>query len=161
ISDVLNTKNELIFQKVEKLYSEWKDTVDKLKEITSLLNESSISNLLKNAIQLKNYRVIFHLVENLSQKDLKNLSVKVVNKADDLITLLIDKTDKGIILMGMLGKMANKDQVFNMGQFIKSCTEQFNGKGGGGSDYGQGFIKDSTLEVSTIDNYLRKKLSDL
>ncbi|MHA1671154.1 MAG: alanine--tRNA ligase, partial [Promethearchaeota archaeon] len=38
ISDVLNTKNELIFQKVEKLYSEWKDTVDKLKEITSLLN---------------------------------------------------------------------------------------------------------------------------
>ncbi|MBY9018791.1 MAG: alanine--tRNA ligase, partial [Candidatus Lokiarchaeota archaeon] len=101
ISEVLNTKNELIFQKVEKLYNEWKDAVDKLKEITSLLNESSISNLLKNAVEIKNYRVIFHSVENLSQKDLKNLSTKVVNKSDDLITLLIDKTDKGIIVMGM------------------------------------------------------------
>ena len=110
---------------------------------------------------MKNYRVIFHSVENLSQKDLKNLSAKVVNKADDLIILLIDKTNEGIILMGMLGKLANDDQVFNMGKFIKSCTEQFNGKGGGGSDYGQGFIKDRTLEVSTIDNYLRKKLLDL
>ncbi|MHA1669850.1 MAG: alanine--tRNA ligase [Promethearchaeota archaeon] len=161
ISDVLNAKNEIIFQKVEKLYIEWKEAVDKLKEITSLLNESSINNLLKNAIEIKNYRVIFHSVRNLSQKDLKNLSTKVVNKEDDLITLLIDKTDKGIILMGMLGKRANNDQVFNMGKFIKLCTEQFNGKGGGGSDYGQGFIEDDTLEVSMIENYLKKKLVDL
>ena len=161
ISDVLNANSELIYQKVEKLYNEWEDAVNKLNEITSLLNESSIDNLLKNTIIMKNYRVIFHSVENLSQKDLKNLSAKVVNKADDLIILLIDKTNEGIILMGMLGKLANDDQVFNMGKFIKSCTEQFNGKGGGGSDYGQGFIKDRTLEVSTIDNYLRKKLLDL
>ena len=161
ISDVLNANSELIYQKVEKLYNEWKDAVNKLNEITSLLNESSIDNLLKNTIKMKNYRVIFHSVENLSQKDLKSLSAKVVNKADDLIVLLIDKTDEGINLMGMLGKLANNDQVFNMGKFIKSCTEQFNGKGGGGSDYGQGFIKDRTLEISTIDNYLRKKLLDL
>jgi len=161
ISEVLKTKNELIFQKVEKLYNEWKESVNKLNEITSLLNKSSIDNLLTNAIEFKNYRVIFHSIENLSQKDLKNLSAKIVNKEDDLITFLIDKTDEGITLMGMLGKSANNNQVFNMGKFIKSCTEQFNGKGGGGSDYGQGFIKDNALDVSTISNYLRTKLLDL
>ncbi len=158
ISEVLDTKNELIFQKVEKLYDEWNNAVEKLNEITALLHDSSIENLLKNAIKLQNYRVIINSVENLTQKDLKNLSVKVVNKEDDLITFLIDKTEEGITLMGMLGKNANTDQVFNMGKFIKSCTEKFNGKGGGGSDYGQGFIKDSTLEISTIDKYLRKEL---
>jgi len=161
ISKVLKTKNELIFQKVEKLYNEWKESVNKLNEITSLLNKSSIDNLLTNAIEFKNYRVIFHSIENLSQKDLKNLSAKIVNKEDDLIIFLIDKTDEGITLMGMLGKSANNNQVFNMGKFIKSCTEQFNGKGGGGSDYGQGFIKDNALDVSTISNYLRTKLLDL
>jgi len=161
ISEVLKTKNELIFQKVEKLYNEWKESVNKLNEITSLLNKSSIDNLLTNAIEFKNYRVIFHSIENLSQKDLKNISAKIVNKEDDLITFLIDKTDEGITLMGMLGKSANNNQVFNMGKFIKSCTEQFNGKGGGGSDYGQGFIKDNALDVSTISNYLRTKLLDL
>jgi alanyl-tRNA synthetase len=161
ISEVLKTKNELIFQKVEKLYNEWKESVNKLNEITSLLNKSSIDNLLTNAIEFKNYRVIFHSIENLSQKDLKNLSAKIVNKEDDLITFLIDKTDEGITLMGMLGKSANNNQIFNMGKFIKSCTEQFNGKGGGGSDYGQGFIKDKALDVSTVSNYLRTKLLDL
>jgi hypothetical protein len=48
-----------------------------------------------------------------------------------------------------------------MGEFIKLCAEQFNGKGGGGSDYGQGFIKDRSVEVGVIDSYLRKKLLDL
>ena len=75
-----------------------------------------------------------------------------------MITLIIDKTNEGIILMGMLGKKANENQFFNMGKFIKSSVEHFSGKGGGGFDYGQGFIKDKSLDVDTIKDYIRKKL---
>jgi len=158
LARILTTKEKGIYQKVEKLYEEWNDVKAKLKEISDLLDDSKIKEIINGAIKLKDYEIVINIVENINQKDLKNLSSKVVNQSEEIITIFIDKTEKGIILMGMMGEKGVKEKIFNMGNFLREISEQFDGKGGGGLDFGQGYISDVSLNIKELKNQIIQKL---
>ena len=88
----------------------------------SLLDDNNIENLISNAKNYKNYKLILNTVENLSQKDLQNISVKILKKSNDLITLFINNTDNGVMVMGMLGKNASKKSDLHMGNIVKEIV---------------------------------------
>jgi len=81
-----------------------------------------------------------------------------MKQSDDYITLFIDETNKGIMIMGMLGSSAAKIVRFNMGAFINEITSHFGGKGGGSNDYGQGVISDKTIKVQMVLDLVQDKL---
>ena len=158
LSQFLKTKKDLIPSKVEKLLSEWRDAKKKLETMRSLLDDNNIENLISNAKNYKDYKLILNTVENLSQKDLQNISVKILRKSNDLITLFINNTDNGVMVMGILGKNASKKSDLHMGNIVKEIVSNFAGNGGGRYDYGQGLIKDKEIDLNTILEYIDKIL---
>jgi alanyl-tRNA synthetase len=159
LSRILNTKKEDIPPKVKKLYNEWNGAKAKLKEVENLLDEKFIETLIKSAFSLNDSKMIIKSFENLASNDLKNLSVKILRKSEDLNTIFINKDEKGITIIGMVGKGLLKRSDFNMGNFVKTIASRYNGKGGGKVDYGQVFIGDKELKVEDLVNTIKEKLT--
>jgi len=159
LSKILNIKEKGVYQKIKKLFEEWNSSKAKLKEISDLLDDSSIKEVIDGAIKLKDYEIVIKIVEDVSQKDLKNYSSKVVNQSAEIITIFIDKTEKGIILMGMIGEKGVNEKIFNMGSFLKEISENFGGKGGGALDFGQGFISDLSIDLNRLKTLTYEKLN--
>jgi alanyl-tRNA synthetase len=91
-------------------------------------------------------------------KDLQNLSKKI-HKKDDLITLFVDKTNKGIGLLGMVSKNIISELNMNIGEFVKNVVENFGGKGGGRLDYGQGLIDNMEIKPEDVISKIQEKLN--
>jgi len=158
LSQILNTKKEDIPLKVNKLFNEWKEAKTKLQDVENLLKESYVEELINSAFSFDNSKMILKSFENLSQTDLKNLSMKILQKSEKLVTLFINKTEKGINLMGMIGKNLLEEMDFEMGKFVQEIVSNYGGKGGGKKDYGQGFIENKDLSVEDLIKRIKEKL---
>ncbi len=158
LAQILNTKKEDIPLKVNKLFNEWKEAKTKLQAIENLLKESYVEELINSAFSFDNSKMILKSFENLSQTDLKNLSVKILQKSEKLVTLFINKTEKGINLMGMIGKSLLEEMDFEMGKFVQEIVSNYGGKGGGKKDYGQGFIENKDLSGEDLIKRIKEKL---
>ena len=158
LSAFLNIRKSEIPDKVQKLLEEWKEGKQKLNEMQDLLSESNVEKLISNANSFDGYKLVLEQFDGLDQEDLKNLSVKVMNKAEDVITVFINQTPKGILLMGMEAVKPTKDSDLVMGNFIRECVTNFGGKGGGRKDFGQGFIGDPELDPSSVKEHVLKLL---
>lgn len=159
LSQILNTKKEDIPLKVNKLFNEWKEAKTKLQDVENLLKESYVEELINSAFSFENSKIILESFENLSQTDLKNLSVKILQKSEKLVTIFINKTEKGITLMGMIGKNLLEEIDFEMGKFVQEIVSNYGGKGGGKKDYGQGFIENKDLKVEDLIKRIKEKLN--
>ncbi|MFX0056681.1 MAG: alanine--tRNA ligase [Candidatus Heimdallarchaeota archaeon] len=159
ISQFLNTKKEEVPNKVQKLYDEWIEGIRKIKQMKNLLNDDYIKNLVNNAQNFENYRLIIEYFEDLSQNDLKNFSIRVMKHSKDLITIFINKSKKGLMILGMEAENPTQNSEFNIGDFIQECVTDFGGKGGGRKDFGQGFISNKDVNIIDIRNYFIKKLN--
>jgi len=158
LSQFLNIKKTEIPSKVKKLLEEWNRAIEKLAEVKHLLDEEYIDTLIENAKPWNGFKVILKSYENLSQNDLKNLNIKIMNKSENVITLLLNRNEKGILLMGMLGERAAKNSELHMGDFVRETASHFGGKGGGKNDFGQGFIGNANLTLPEILDYIEKEL---
>jgi alanyl-tRNA synthetase len=135
---------------------------EKLGKISELLDDKNIENLTKNAQNFHGYKVIVESFENLSQKDLQNLSAKVVEHSDDAITIFVNETDQGSMIMSMLGSKPSQDSNASISskRFIMYARDEFNGKGGGRKEYGQGWINKENAETSAIVWFYKDKFSE-
>ena len=159
ISQFLNIKKDDVPSKIQKFYDEWAEGIAKIKQMKNLLNEDYIKDLVYNAQKFQKYKLIIDSFDGLSQNDLKNFSVRVMKHSEDLIAIFLNKTDEGMMILGMMGTKPAKESGFNTGNFVKECVENFGGKGGGKKDYGQGFISNKDVNIHEIKNYILDKLN--
>ncbi|TFG26173.1 MAG: hypothetical protein EU532_10600, partial [Promethearchaeota archaeon] len=159
LSSTLNIKKDQLISKVQKIYSEWNEGKEKLDEMQNLLSDQSIEKLINEAQKLNNYNLIIRAFENLNQDDLKNLSIKVLKQDSNAITIFLNKNDKGVMMLGMLGENPSKSSELNMGEIIQDCVVNFGGKGGGRLDYGQGFIPKNDLNIDIVLDYIQTQIS--
>ena len=157
----LKIPEEEILLKVKNLYHEWTEGIEKLKAHEKILSTDYTENLIKNATEFKGFKLIVKIYELIPQKDLKNLSQRIMKKSKDAITIFVDKMDKGIGVIGMLGTNPSKELDFSMGTFVRDCVSNFGGKGGGNVEYGQGFIDDLDLNVSDVIDYVQNKIKSI
>jgi len=156
ISQFLNTKKEDVPFKIQKLYLEWNEGKLKIQQLKNLLSDDYIKNLVKKAQKFEDYKLILEVFDNIPQNDLKNFSVRLMKQSEDLITILLNKTDKGIMILGMSGSKPAQESKFNIGEFIKESVTHFNGKGGGKKDYGQGLIEN--FAIDEVKTYILDRL---
>ena len=159
ISHFLNTKKEDVPAKIKKLYLEWTEGIRKIQQLKNLLSDDHIKDLVKEAQKFEEYKLILEVFDNLPQDDLKNFSVRLMKHSEDLITIFLNKTEKGITILGMIGSKPAQESEFNIGDFIKELVTYFNGKGGGKKDYGQGVIE--KFGIDEVKSYIIKKLKIL
>ena len=161
ISQSIKTPEEELLLKVTSLFSEWTEGIEKLKAHENLLSADYTEKLIKNAKKFKGFKLIVKEYEAIPQKDLKNLSQRIMKNSKDAITVFVDKMEKGIGVIGMLGNNPSKTLEFNMGTFVRDCVSNFGGKGGGNVEYGQGFIENETLNVKDVITYINNKLDEM
>jgi alanyl-tRNA synthetase len=159
ISQFLNTKKEDVPAKIQKLYLEWTEGIGKIQQLNNLLSDDYIKNLVKKAQKFEDYKLILEVFDNLPQNDLNNFSVRLMKYSEDLITIFLNKTEKGITILGMIGSKPAKESEFNIGDFIRESVTHFNGKGGGKKDYGQGVI--DNVNIDEVKTYILKKIKML
>jgi alanyl-tRNA synthetase len=155
LSRILNTKKEDIYSKVKKLYNEWNDAKAKLKDVENLLSDDYLSDLIEKVVNYNDVKLLINSFENITLKDLQNLSKRVHKKEDSIITLFVDKTKRGVGVLGMISKNIVNELNLNIGDFIKEVVEHFGGKGGGRADYGQGLI--DNMETYSADVIIKMK----
>ncbi|MEE9379329.1 MAG: alanine--tRNA ligase [Candidatus Lokiarchaeia archaeon] len=158
ISQFLNIKKDDVPIKIQKFYSEWSEGIKKIIQMKNILSDDYIKDLVNNAQIFEQYKLVIESFNDLSQDDLKNFSVRVMKFANDVITIFINKSEKGIMVLGMIGSKPAKESEFNVGNFVKDCVVKFNGKGGGKKDYGQGFINDKNISIDDVKNCIINKL---
>ena len=159
LSQVLGIKKEDVPSKIQKFYNEWTEGIKKIKQMKNLLNEDYIEDLVHNAQKFQKYNLIIESFDGMSQDDLKNLSVRVMKHSEDLIAIFLNKTEEGIMVLGMMGTKPVKESELIIGNFVKECVENFGGKGGGKKDYGQGFINDKDISIDDVKSYILSKLN--
>ncbi len=159
LSRILNTKKEEVPQKVKKLFNEWKGAKTKLKDVENLLNDEFLTDLIKKAVRYNDVKLLINSFENVTLKDLQNLSKRVHNKEDSIITLFVDKTKRGVGVLGMVSKNIVNELNLNIGNFVKEVVEHFGGNGGGRADYGQGLIDNKDIDSSDVINKMKEKLN--
>ncbi len=155
ISQFLSTKKDDVPNKVQKLFEEWNEGKQKLSEIKNLYSDEAIEEQIRNAWIYHDIKVIFKSIDGLTQNDVKNLSQKLLKQAPNSITFIANQSEKGIMLMGMSGSNLSLDSDINIGNIVSSVVEYYGGKGGGKSDFGQGFITKKGVKTSNVLNHVR------
>ncbi len=150
---ILNSQIELIVERVKKFYGEWEESKQKLEKINNIFADNAIDKYIAEAKQFGELKIITYSFDGINQNDMKNLSIKIFKKASESITVFTSKEKQGIILLGLLGSEASQKSNLNMGKIIKTCVQNFGGKGGGNTDYGQGLIFDETIKETAILEY--------
>ncbi|MGQ4872471.1 MAG: alanine--tRNA ligase [Promethearchaeia archaeon] len=158
LSQIFKVKIEEIPAKIKKLYQEWEENKNKLLIMRNLLDSNYINELIKNAEKINGFKLIIKKFDDLNQNDLKNFSIRLMKQSEDLITLFINQTPKGIMLMGMLAKKPAENTNLNIGNLVKKTVEHFGGKGGGKKDYGQGFIGNSEIKAEQVIDFINQNL---
>jgi alanyl-tRNA synthetase len=158
LSQFLNIKKEDVPNKIQKLYNEWNEGIRKIKQMKNLLNDEYIKSLISKAQIYQGYKLIIDNFEDLSQDDLKNFSIRVMKRSKDIITIFLNKSEKGVMILGMEGEEPNQKSNLNIGDFIKEIVVDFGGKGGGRKDFGQGFISNKEVNTINLESYIIEKL---
>ncbi|TKJ22709.1 MAG: alanine--tRNA ligase [Promethearchaeota archaeon Loki_b32] len=161
ISQFLSVKKDDVPSKIQKFYSEWAEGIKKIKQMKNLLSDDYIEDLVNNAQTFKHYKLIIESFDGLSQDDLKNFSVRVMKYSNDVIAIFTNKTEKGIMVLGMIGSKPAQESEFNVGTFVKDVVIMFNGKGGGKKDYGQGFINDKEISIDDVKTCIKGKIKNI
>jgi len=159
ISQFLSIKKDDVPSKIQKLYLEWNEGIRKIQQLKNLFSDDYIKDLVKKAQKFEDYKLILETFDNLPQNDLKNFSVRLMKHSEDLITIFLNKTEKGIMILGMIGSKPAQESEFNIGDFIQESVTHFNGKGGGKKDYGQGVI--DNFSIDEVKTYILNKLKIL
>ncbi|TXT63690.1 MAG: Alanine--tRNA ligase [Promethearchaeota archaeon] len=160
LSNFLNIKKDNIVKKVKQFYNEWNEGKEKLDKMKQLLSDENIENMLSNAHFFRNMHLIIEEFRGLSQDDVKNLNQSILEKDANTISILINQTEKGYLMMGMMGSEAEKKLNLHLGNIIKDCVSHFGGKGGGSQVYGQGFIGRENIELKKIKEFIYKTLQE-
>jgi alanyl-tRNA synthetase len=155
ISQFLNIKKDDVPNKIQKLYDEWNQGKQRLSEIKQIFRDKAIEEQIKNAWLYHNVRLIFKSTKGLNQDDIKNLSQNILKKDPNTITFIANQTEKGILLMAMSGSELSLESDINIGKIIARVVKHYGGKGGGNSDFGQGFISKKGINSSDLLQYIK------
>jgi len=157
ISQFLGTKKDDVSNKIQKLYSEWKEGKQKFSEIRDLFSDEMIEKRIENAQIYRNAKLILEATDGLTQNDIKNLSQNILKKEPNSITFISNQSEKGIMLMGMSGSRLSRESGINIGKIVSAIVKHYNGKGGGKNDFGQGFITKKGITSADVLQHIKDK----
>jgi alanyl-tRNA synthetase len=155
LSDFLNVKKEQLVSKVKQFYNEWMEGKEKLSKMKRLLSKKFAQSIISESITHKDTSVVIREFEKLAQEDLKNINQNIIDEATNIISVLINQTESGYLVMGMIDPIASQQLEIHLGNMIKEGVEHFDGNGGGSPVFGQGFISNKELSAKEIKQYFQ------
>lgn len=126
IEKALSEKNSFLHKHKKKLEQ------SELKENTSLAKE-----LFDQAEKLGDFLIVTHIFNDQNLETLKDLGDQLKSRAENVIVLFANKSDKVTFIFMCAKKLADEKKV-HCGNLVKDACELSGGKGGGRPDFAQG-----------------------
>ena len=128
ISRLLSIKKDEVSSKIQKFYTEWTEGVRKINQLENFLSDDYIIGLVGKSKNYETFKLVLETFDGLSQKDLKNFSIRIMKLFEDTITIFLNNTNEGIMILAMEGNAPLKKSKLNVGNLVKEIVENFSVK---------------------------------
>ncbi len=133
----LACKPEEISYRISQMQEKNKDLEKKLRSFTQKNQAGLADDLIKNAIEIGNIRLIKASLNNISANDLRPLAAQINKRAGPSIVLLASEKDNKCGLICLCSPKA-VEAGYDAGQILGQLASQLGGKGGGKPDFAMG-----------------------
>ncbi|MBC8196563.1 MAG: alanine--tRNA ligase [Candidatus Marinimicrobia bacterium] len=157
ISSVLNTSNDKVIIHIGDLKNKIKFLEKELNRINKKNQVELISDLMRNAIEINENKLIFSMVENIS--DLKEFGIQVLDKCvkKTAILLGLKLNNKPLVFCGVTPDLIGK---IHAGNIVRELGSRMGGGGGGKPNLATAGGKDLNLLDDTLE-FGKNKLIEL
>ncbi len=146
---------------VQRFLTEWTELRDRLKVMGELLGEGPIEKLKKSAIKVGNVPVVAQEVPTMDTKAMNDLGINLLKQIQGSIIFLVTPSNKGILVVVFGDSLLVKEKNLNLGYALREVLQQFQGKGGGKPENGQGMVPPQKATPKDIIDTFIKKLQTL
>ncbi|TCO79072.1 alanine--tRNA ligase [Marinisporobacter balticus] len=149
IAKILKSNSKEVVTKVENLVNELKAAHQEVEKLKNKIASGNIDEILQNAVEIENIKVIKYKLTGLDMDSLRNLGDQLKNKLGSGLVVLGAENDNKVNFIAM----ATEDMVrkgIHAGNIIKQIAKIAGGGGGGKPTMAQAGAKD----VSKIDEAL-------
>ncbi len=139
LTNTLNSPEEQIVQRVEKLKRELKEKEQELERIKKKLATLEVDEIVDGAPEVKGVKVVTAKIEGFTGKELVELADVVRNKAGNSAVLLVGVKDgKAGMVVAVSRELTDK---LHAGKLLREVAPLLEGKGGGRPDLAQGGVQ--------------------
>ncbi|MGL5540907.1 MAG: alanine--tRNA ligase-related protein, partial [Erysipelotrichaceae bacterium] len=150
-TDVKATNRSLLTSKVRAVVEENTALKKQLATLNGQLLQSKANDLIANAQEINDLKVVLATFENIENNDLKMLADDIRSKVDRAVVFLISKWEDRLIFVAGANQSAVQNGV-HCGNLVKMAASLSDGKGGGRPDLAQAGGKDVTKVDAVIEN---------
>ncbi|NTU43555.1 MAG: alanine--tRNA ligase, partial [Nitrospirales bacterium] len=146
VSELLRTDRPA--ERVEKLMGEMRDMSREIDTLKSRMTSGSLSSIMEGLREVNGVNVVAYRMDNLEQKDLRNLADTIRDKMGSGIIVLASVTEGQASLVATV----TWDLIprFHAGNILKEVAAAAGGRGGGKPEMAQG----GTKEIEKLDTAL-------
>ncbi|SMO72337.1 alanyl-tRNA synthetase [Balnearium lithotrophicum] len=139
LTNTLNSPEEQIVQRVEKLKRELKEKEQELERIKKKLATLEVDGIVGGAPEVNGVKVVTAKIEGFTGKELVELADVVRNKAGKSAVLLVGVKDgKAGMVVAVSRELTDK---LHAGKLLREVASLLEGKGGGRPDLAQGGVQ--------------------
>ncbi|MBL1141845.1 MAG: alanine--tRNA ligase [Proteobacteria bacterium] len=161
ISELLKTDVETVDSKLSQQLDKTRKLEKELEQLKGKLASSAGSNMLDEALEIEDIKVIAKSLEGADPKTLRDTVDQLKNKLGTAAIVLATVNDSKVSLIA--GVTEDKTDQIKAGDLVNFVAQQIGGKGGGRADMAQaGGNNPSELEgaLQKVPDWIREQLSD-
>ncbi|MDA8098325.1 MAG: alanine--tRNA ligase [Nitrospiraceae bacterium] len=140
IGQLLKASDPDVVGRVEKLIAQLRDAEKEIDKLKQKMQSSQAGDIISEARDVKGVKVLAKHLENMEQKDLRDLGDKLRDKLGSGVLALGSSKDDKVSLIVMVSKDLTKK--YHAGNLIKEMAAVLGGTGGGKPDMAQAGGKD-------------------
>jgi alanyl-tRNA synthetase len=157
LRSIFEVKLKEIPKTVQRFLTEWTELRDRLKVMGSLLSEDQLEKLKKAAVNVGGVPVVAQEVAAMDTKALNDLGINLLKQIPRSIIFLATPSSKGMLVVVFGDSQLVKERNLDLGKTLREVLQQFQGKGGGKPENGQGMVpSQKTPPKEIIDAFIEK-----
>jgi alanyl-tRNA synthetase len=131
ISEILNTKTELIESKVFSLLEEKKQLEKDLNKLSSVSVLSQINEIIKSSETINGINLVRKVINNLNMDQLKEIGDKIREKSENTVALIGTQIDEKLAFVCTVSDDLIKNKKLKAGNLVREVAKVAGGGGGG------------------------------
>ena len=151
---VLQSPEEQLLQKLQKLKEELKEKERELEKVKRKLATAEVNQIVENAPVINGIKVVTAKLDGFGGKELAEVADVIRNKAGTAAVMLVGiKDGKASLLIALTKDLTDR---FKAGEIIKRIAPILEGRGGGRPDIAQGGVQNLTRLEEAFSEFRKK-----
>jgi len=161
LRSIFEVKLREIPHAVQRFLTEWTELRDRVKVMGSLLSEDQLEKLKKAATTIGGVPIVAQDVPTMDTKALNDLGINLLKQIPGSIVFLATPSSKGVLVVVFGDSQLVKEKNLHLGNALREILQEFQGKGGGKPENGQGMVPSQKITPKDVIRAFVEKLKTL